>query len=317
MSSDALFRAQVGLEGLRNAAFNLDTDEEKTALIRLQTFQTMAAVWLSVAAAPAAVIFSNNSPPGDNFTNPGPTNQGQAIGSSGWYYNSVRNNGQVGISVTYPYAGNGSLAFYSPTGSSKAEIAYLPAAVNFGGNYESVGSLGSFSQLESFSYAWYRSGASTVNGHLHPYLRIYLDVDGNLLTPDRGWLTFEEIYHHKVWTAPVNTWVSMSVTSSTYLWSSGPGIGYETNINQTPYAYDATLADWQAYLPNAIIIGFSAGVGSGWIGEFLGAVDQISWTIDGQTSSFNFEVGAGAEIPEPSTWLLTAAGLALLVRRRG
>ncbi len=25
------------------------------------------------------------------------TNQGQAVGSSGWYYNNVRNNGVVGI----------------------------------------------------------------------------------------------------------------------------------------------------------------------------------------------------------------------------
>lgn len=286
-------------------------------MVQLQKILMIAAVWLSGAAAPAAVILSNNSPLDDSFTNPGSANQGQAVGSSGWYYNNVRNNAVVGISGTYPNATNGSVAFYSPSGSGKADIEYLPGAVNFGGNFYSGASLGLFSDLESFSYAWYRSGSSTVGAHLHPALRVLLDADGDLGTvTDRGGLVFEAVYNGAP-TAPVNTWVSQSVTSSTYLWNFGLGIGFAANINQTPYAYDATLAEWQVYFPDAVILGFSAGVGSGWNGEFWGAVDEMSWTIAGQTSSFNFEVAPGAEIPEPSTWLLTAAGLALLVRRKG
>lgn len=275
-----------------------------------------AACW-SGADLAAAVILSNNSPLSDSFTNPGSANQGQAIGSSGWYYNNVRNGATVGINSAAPYAGNGSVVFSSPSGSGKADIEYLPGAVNIGGNYLSGGSLGAFSDLDSFSYAWLRSSTSTTAAHLHPVLRVLLDADGNLATiGDRGGLVFERVYNGGGY--PQDTWVTDTIGPSTGLWNFGLGIGFAANINSTSYAYDATLAEWQAFFPNAVILGFGAGVGSGWSGSFLGAVDSISWTIDGQTTSFNFETAPGAEIPEPATVLLSAAGLAglWLMRRR-
>jgi hypothetical protein len=116
--------------------------------------------------------------------------------------------------------------------------------------------------------------------------------------------------------APTDAWVTDTIGLSTNLWNFGLGLGFAANINSTAYAYDATLAEWQAYFPNAVILGFSAGVGSGWSNTFAGAVDAISWTINGHTSTYNFEVApAGGEIPEPGTMLLTAAGLMLLARR--
>ncbi len=270
----------------------------------------------SVVAYGSAIVYPNN-PPGDSFTNPGPTNQGQAVGSSGWYYNNVRNGGTVGINPMLPYATTGSVYFYSPSGSGKADIEYLASAVEVGGNYVASGSLGLFSNLQSLSYAWYRDGSTTVAAHLHPVLRILLDADGDLSTlGDRGGLVFERVYNGAP-TAPTNAWVSEGVGPSTFLWNFGLGIGFAANINDTPYAYDATLAEWQAYFPNAVILGFNAGVGSGWNGVFAGAVDSVSWTIAGQSESFNFEIGPGAEIPEPGTWLLFGGGLlALRLRAR-
>lgn len=266
--------------------------------------------------ASGAVIYSNNPSPGDSFTNSSATDQGQAVGSSGWYYNNVRNNATVGINTTYPNAGNGSVYFNSPSGSGKADIAFLAGGVNVSGNYYASGSLGLFSDLGSFSYSWYRDSSSTVASNLHPALRVLLDADGNLATiTDRGGLVFELAYNGGG-TVPVDTWVTNTVSSSTYLWNYGLGIGFAANINASPYAYDATLAEWQAYFPNAVILGFNAGVGSGWNGVFSGAVDSISWTLDGQTQSFNFEV---QPVPEPSSWLLSGAGLialGLLLRRR-
>jgi hypothetical protein len=136
-------------------------------------------------------------------------------------------------------------------------------------------------------------------------MRVLLDADGNLTTlGDRGGLVFERVYNEPSgWSAPTNTWVAETITSSTYLWNFGLGIGFAANINATPYAYDATLAEWQARFPNAVILGFSLGVGSGWANEFYGAVDNIFWTIGDQTWRFNFEV------PEPASLALLAAGL--------
>ncbi len=267
----------------------------------------------SLAARASLIVLSNNSPAGDAFTNPSGTNQGLAVGSSGWYYNNVRYGGTVGISANLPWATTGSVYFFSPGGAAKADIEYLADAVSVGGNYLAAGSLGRFADLQSLSYRWYRDGGSTVGAHLHPVIRILLDADGNLGTfGDRGGLVFERVYLG-LSPAPVNQWVSETVSGSTYLWNFGLGLGFAANINDTPYAYDATLAEWQAYLPNAVILGFSAGVGSGWNGVFSGAVDDVSWVIAGAETRTNFEVSA---VPEPATAVMVGAGLALLLRRR-
>jgi hypothetical protein len=262
------------------------------------------------------IVVSNNSPGDDFFTNPGPVNQGQAVGSSGWFYNNVRNNGGVGISGNLPWSTTGSAYFVSPSSAAKADIEYLAGGVNFGGNYLATASLGRFADLQSFSYRWYRAGSSTAPAHLHPVIRVLLDADGDLNTfGDRGGLVFERVYLGLP--VPTGQWVSDVITPSTWLWNFGLGIGFAANINHTPYAYDATLAEWQAYFPNAVILGFGAGVGSGWNGVFTGAVDDISWTIAGVTSNTNFEIYRTSEIPEPGTgWLVGMALVLLALRRR-
>ncbi|MCI1190539.1 PEP-CTERM sorting domain-containing protein [Calidifontimicrobium sp. SYSU G02091] len=269
----------------------------------------VAGVLWSVSAG-AMVVNANAPAPGDAFTNAGPVNQGQAIGTSGWYYNNVRNGGTVGINTALPRSGNGSARFASLDGADKADIEFLPNGLNLGGNFVSAGVLGSFSQLGSMSYEWYRSDSSTTDAHLHPVLRVLLDADGDLTTTgDRGGLVFERVYiEASGWTASTNTWVSETITDSTYLWNFGLGLGFAANINSTDYAYDATLAQWKAYLPNAVIIGFSSGVGSGWNDTFTGAVDNIAWNIAGQGVTYNFEVAAAA-VPQPGSLALLAAAM--------
>ena len=272
---------------------------------------------LQMTTGYAAVIDANNGAPGDSYSNAGGSNQGQAVGSTGWYYNNVRNSGSVGISTANPQSGNGSASFVTGSGTAKADIEYLAQGTSVGGNFAAAGSLGAFSGLNSFGYDWYRDSVSTTTATLHPSLRVLLDADGDLTTiGDRGGLVFERAYNGGMVTN--DTWTTDTVGSSTNLWNFGLGLGFASNINATPYAYDATLAEWQVHFPNAVILGFSSGVGAGWGASFVGAVDNINWQIGaGSVVTSNFEV-AGGNVPEPATYALvgTALSLAAWMRRR-
>jgi hypothetical protein len=108
-----------------------------------------------------------------------------------------------------------------------------------------------------------------------------------------------ELAYNPAATVPTDAWVTQPIISSSKLWGFGafPDGGYTT-----------TLAAWQADPANSAteILGFSLGVGSGWTGDFKGAVDNPTWFIDGVTTTTNFEV-----IPEPAT-ITAFVGLTLL-----
>jgi hypothetical protein len=277
-------------------------------ILLLPTFKKsllVLAFGLTSYAACAATVYSSAPAPGDAFTNPGPANMGQPVGATGWYYNNVRNGGVAGINTDFPRAGNGSVSLSGPN-NAKADIEYLPGAVSVAGNYASTSSLGAFTSLSSMAYEWYRSSASTATANLHPSLRVLLDADGDISTTnDRGGLVFERVYNGLP--TLTNQWVADSVGASTNVWNFGLGLGFAFDIDGSGYAYDDSLADWQAYLPNATIIGFSSGIGSGW-DTFIGAVDNISWTINGVTTTSNFEVRT-TQVPEPASVMLIGLGM--------
>jgi hypothetical protein len=280
----------------------------------LRRLAAAAALGASAAGVQAMLVYPNN-PAGDAFTNAGGSNQGQAIGGSGWFYNNVRTGGTVGVSSANPQSGNGSVAMSGGV-NAKADLEYLAGGACLT-NCGATSSMGLLANLTSMSYDWYRDSSSTATGHLHPAMRVLVDADGDLTTlGDRGGLVFERIYNSLTTTADV--WTTDTVTSSTYVWNFGLGVGSEFNINGTAYAFDATLAEWQAYFPNAVILGFSVGIGSGW-NAFSGAVDNIGWSIGDQSVSYNFELDRDvAQVSEPATLLTAALALLMLgaARRR-
>jgi hypothetical protein len=201
---------------------------------------------LAASAASAGTVYST-----DSFTNASGTNMGAAVaGANGWYFNNVRNGGTVAVSTAHAQSGNGSVSMSGPD-NTKADLEYLPNAVaNANGNYDSGASLGLLSALSSMSYDWYRDSSSTASADQHPSLRVLIDTDGNLATTsDRGGLVFESVYNTP--NQAVDQWVSEMVTDASKMWNFGTLLGFGANINGTQYAYDASLAEWKAFFPNA------------------------------------------------------------------
>ncbi|MFN4241803.1 MAG: hypothetical protein ACK4PI_01045 [Tepidisphaerales bacterium] len=243
--------------------------------------------------------------------------------SGNWVYNNVRNSGQVGVTAAYPRSGNGSVemnTLFGPGGaSSKADIEFLAQPVNLGGNFVAGGSLGLFSNLNlsGLGYDWYRNSTSSNSAVQHPAYRILLDADGDLTTTgDRGGLVFERAYNGGG-PVPTDTWVTETITGSSKVWNFGLGLGFEY-VLPFPFgsgsAYEPITA-WQAFLPNAVVLGFSVGVGSGW-GPFQGAADNIRFGFGTDSTTYNFELLRGPEIPTPAAFMGGSVLMGMLATRR-
>jgi hypothetical protein len=282
----------------------------------------MLLIVASAQAASTEVVVYPNNPAGDSYTNPTGSNQGQALLGSDWFYNNVRNSGVVGIDMTYARSGNGSAHMETPTGSAKADIELLGTGTDVLGNFYAASSLGPLSALQTLAYDWYRDSSSTAASHLHPALRVLIDADGDLnTTGDRGGLVFERAYNPGVSPVPTDTWITdvvfddFNTAVDTKVWSFG--LGRATGAD----GYSVLFSEWQAGVTagshalgtgNAVILGFSMGVGSGWTGTFDGAVDNLTYRFGGDDfeTVHNFEA-ALTPVPEVST-LAASGALGLL-----
>lgn len=281
----------------------------------------MKMTWLAAAAALALACASNaqastvlnttldpvaapgvttTDATGTRSTKAGPGNVSEPLAFDSWLQTNLRGGAEIGITTDFgdKGAGNGSISFKGVDGGSKADLEY----------YFSTPFL--LSDLQGASYDWYRDSTSVNPAAQHPSLRF--------LTDKNTYLIFEGVYNGQL-TAPTDAWVTSTIGAGTFLWANNTGtITVPGAQSCTPGGQCASLAAWQSSNPGAKVIGLSTGIGSGWSGAFGGAVDNISFTVNGATTSYNFEVAGGA-VPETGTWALMILGFGVagaMLRRR-
>lgn len=259
------------------------------------------------ALAGTVTVYSNNAG-GDAFTNPGGVNTGQAVGASGWHYNNVRGSGVVGVSSAYARSGNGSVSFNGASGASKADIEFFGSAVaNGAGNFGPTSALGTLGSLTSLSYDWYRDSASTNPATQTPVIRLLLS---NAAGSQFGYIVFEEVYNGNDLTT--DQWHTVDVLGgNSRMWATGT----LPNVGLSEYSETYRIDNWMSTYADLLVVGVSLGVGSGWAGEFFGAIDNVTFGFNGVDTTYNFEV-AGQVIPAPLAGAMGGVGLMLVGARR-
>lgn len=263
------------------------------------------------ALVSAQTVYSNNSAPGDMFTNAGAAESGQAIASTtlpngtGWYYADTRNGGSVGIRNDYARSGNGSVymdqVLNGPNFGAQTAVSLLPNAALVGSDYESTGVLGSFGSLTQWSYEFYRDASSA---DIMPVARVGLVqvVNGNPV--NFGMLVYDPTLNGFAGAAD-DTWhMGNMMTPGAQLWATG---GIASVFGTSPQS----MSTWQSNLSSWFVYEMNAGVGRS-TPSFTGAVDNYTIGFTGGfTATANFEV-----VPEPATGLFALLVLPLLRRRK-
>lgn len=239
-------------------------------------------------------------------TGPGPNQaSNRASGTpvtNSWYQANVGAGSTVGITTDYARSGNGSAYFNSTQGDSgKGDLLYT-----FGSG-TGVAPV-NLSTLNSVSFDFYRSSASTTNATFAPVLRLGMLKNGAFA----GTLVFENVYQQQL-ASPVDSWTTLTANLNN-------GIFWATNTLLGPTFASAnggqkTLAQWIADNGNATlsVYGLEIGIGSGWNGEFYGAVDNVQIDFSGGRSlNSNFEVAASGAVPEPATWGMMILGFGMM-----
>ena len=181
--------------------------------------------------------------------------------------------------------------------------------------------------IEGITYATYRHGSSTNPPAQYPAINIDVDYvgDGSSYTT----LVWEPIYAYGQSNLAVDkwqTWDTMAPSQTGF-----QGGWWSTKVIPGVCAFNC-FVNWDTIVqnnPNAKIkYGFGVNIGSGWNGAFTGAVDALTLTVNGETTTYDFEPVApptptgkasfgfvskykkGASVPEGNTeFVFRAAGL--------
>lgn len=263
------------------------------------------------------VVFANNLDPGDAYVDTNPAVGGDArttvpiTSVAGWSYAAIGNGAVCGINSGPITTATGTFPKvpmqFSTTDEDGAGPAYTIGEAKCDIDYTLPGAaLSDFPLLSTFegaSYRWYRDSTSTAAQWFQPSFRLLivdpLDLSGPDGTPRISYLVFERAYNPSTAVAvPTNTWVFEDLTvSGPRFWSTkNPGGGsppYQAISEwRNPASCNLVAPAANCYSSQAVILGFNSGVGSGWDGPFIGAVDDFSWTIAGVTTTSSFRVNA-------------------------
>lgn len=225
-----------------------------------------------------------------------------------WGRNNVRNNGAVGISTIYPdnHGGLGSAWMWGPAPFNANSLLTSKADFEYAFGDLTGKTLGN---LTAMSYEFLRSSGTITdpnqaNVWLHPSLRLAYDADGNIgTTSDRGYLIYERANQPAFGlnAVPTDTWLADDILANNYrLWRTE---FTKTNDFTPRYVSDflaGTVANSMTPMSaNSLILGVSAGIGSGW-GPWYGALDYITLGFSGNSTTWDFEPPS-APVPGANT----------------
>ena len=233
------------------------------------------------------------------------------------WYRAASAGGTTGITADYPRSGNGSILMTSPDGSGSAEWTYIASSAS------SFGALGTLTQFSSAQYDWYRDASSTNPTVQAPAYALLIDADGNAATTgDRSYLIFEPYYQTNTDPA-TNTWVTSTINASSIMWTPSLSGYCAFSVFATGGTCNGSASPFSSA---SVVIAVTPYIGSGWVGMFRGAVDNVAFntTQSGGSFSANFELAAPpapaavTAVPTLQTWslMLTALLVAGAASRR-
>jgi hypothetical protein len=173
------------------------------------------------------------------------------------------------------------------------------------------------STITALSYDTYQAGSLREQD---PYLRIYVNWDGSSTSQDDAWY-FEPTYTNSLYGVSgitnqaivANQWQHWDTMTGAWYSEIADG-GYGPGSNAT------TFANLLALHPNATIVprgdGFggvrlSAGGGAPDWNDFDGNVDNFTFGVNGNNTTYNFEA-----VPEPTSMVALGLGAIALIRKR-
>lgn len=204
--------------------------------------------------------------------------------------------GAVELSTDMARSGNGSLELHGDRTRVQTGVQYAPFTTN----------MGLLDSAQSLTFEYLVAADSTRTDY-SPALRLLVQ-DG----AQRSELIWEGAYNGGV---SVGSWASTS--SSDLFWQFVAGSG----ANETGgHLQLMTIAQWTAsafFTGAATVSGLSVGAGSGASAGYHAYVDNVAFTRDGTTTTYNFEVQSA--VPEPATWAMMLGGFGMVggaMRRR-
>jgi len=208
--------------------------------------------------------------------------------------------GSTAISSTFPRSGSGSVEITLPDGSAGVDWTHqltVPVAL---------------STFTGGAYEYWRASASTNPAIQAPAYALLIDNDCSAATTaDQAYLVYEPYYQTPAVTAlPTDQWVGETITPASVVW---PIEGVVPWSSQPLSSYmNNSASGGTAIRGTSCILAVVPFAGSGWVGAFHGAIDNVRLAAGGiELVNANFEPSpptAPVPVPTLSQW-----GLGLMV----